>query len=367
MTGELYVGLMAGTSMDGIDAALVEFGPRGAHLRATHSEPLAPALRASLLAVNAGTSISHMLELDAKLGDAFARTTRTLIARAGVSTADIAAIGSHGQTLWHAPEGPLANTLQVGDPWRIVQQTGVTVVADFRRGDMAAGGQGAPLGPAFHQALFDSPDEERVVVNIGGMANLTYLPVRGSSAPVTGFDTGPGNTLMDAWHARHRGGAFDADGQWAASGQVDTALLKLLLADPWFHRAPPKSTGKEYFTEHWLADKGVANHQPACVQATLAELTAISISDAIRAWAPGGQRVLICGGGALNGHLMRRLAWHMPESQVASTASERVAPEWVEAVGFAWLARERLAGRPGNLPAVTGANAAVLLGAVYCA
>lgn len=365
MSEGLYVGLMTGTSMDGIDAALLDTADQRLRLRAAHSVRHDSELRRRLLAVDAATPLGEIIALDAQVGRALAETTLALLDKAGVSRGDVHAIGSHGQTVWHDPDTPRPTTLQIGDPTRIAQATGITVVADFRRRDLAAGGQGAPLAPAFHHAFFASRDEHRVVVNIGGMANLTHLPAQGEPARVVGFDTGPGNVLLDLWHGRHRGGPCDAQGQWAASGRVDPVLLARFLDDPYFRRPPPKSTGRDYFNMQWLERAGVSNHVPSAVQATLAQLTAVSIADAVQGSIPGATRVLVCGGGAHNRDLMGRLAAALPTMTVEDTGSAGIAPDWVEAAGFAWLAREALAGRATNIPAVTGASGPVPMGAIY--
>jgi anhydro-N-acetylmuramic acid kinase len=252
--------------------------------------------------------------------------------------------------------------LQIGNPKVIATHTGIDVVADFRRADIAAGGQGAPLVPAFHQAVFARAGEDRVVLNIGGIANITVLPGT-ASLPVTGFDTGPGNTLLDAWARSHLNTAMDAGGRWAAQGNVNTALLAHLLKDPYFHTPPPKSTGREYFNADWLArhlpDTGIAAQD---IQATLCALTAQSILDAIQQFAPRTQRILVCGGGIHNRELLRRLGDNQGGMMVESTQQHGIDPDWVEAIAFAWLAKQRLDGKPGNIPAVTGARQAVILG-----
>ena len=312
-------------------------------------------------------ALETLLTLDARLGRAFAQASRALLTRAGIPPEEIAAIGSHGQTVRHLPEPPVRNTLQIGDPNIIAEETGITTVADFRRRDLAAGGQGAPLVPAFHRAAFGLAGEYRVVVNIGGIANLTLLPP-GEDCRVTGFDCGPGNLLMDAWATRHLRAPMDRAGRWAASGNVHQALLNRLLEDPYFRRPPPKSSGREHFSAVWL--EAVLNPltvQPSAadVQATLCELTATSIAGAIREHAPDAGRVLVCGGGIHNDHLMERLRRHLEDLPVCSTADHGMDPDWVEAAAFAWLAQQTLAGRPGNLPAVTGAEREVILGGIY--
>ncbi len=358
-----YIGLMTGTSMDAIDAALLDLSDAAPRLVATHGTPLPDALRRQLLAVGAGTGLTELLELDARLGEALANAAIELMNRAGVTSNQVRAIGSHGQTLWHAPDAEHRTTLQAGDPNRIAERTGITVVADFRRRDMAAGGQGAPLAPAFHRAFFGSITEPRAVVNIGGIANVTCLPA--DTTGVTGFDTGPGNVLLDTWCRQHDRGNYDADGAWAAQARTDPQLLARLRDDQYFRRPPPKSTGREYFNAQWLATAKLEGHSPATVQATLAELTAGTIADSLRSAMPSAKRLLVCGGGARNGDLMRRLARNLPEMVTESTADHGISPDWVEAAGFAWLAHATLDGRPGNIPAVTGAHRPVPLGGIY--
>jgi len=364
-----YIGLMSGTSMDAVDAALVEFRGGTVALTAHHSQPLTATLRESLLSAahDAATPLSRMTELDVRLGRLFAQAALSALRDSGVSPLHIRAIGSHGQTIYHRPHGDAPTTLQIGDPNIIAEHTGITTVADFRRRDIAAGGQGAPLVPAFHHAVFHCPTEDRVVINIGGIANITALP-REPTAPVRGFDSGPGNVLMDYWIHRHQGAAYDRDGAWAASGRAHPDLLTALLSDGYFARPPPKSTGREYFNPAWLDQilrhyaSGLA---PADVQATLCELTVASLARAIDEHAATGMRVLVCGGGAHNVYLMTRLRARLMPRVVDSTEPFGVAPQWVESMAFAWLARQTLMQLPGNLPAVTGARHSVILGAVY--
>ncbi|MFV8835416.1 anhydro-N-acetylmuramic acid kinase [Aquisalimonas sp.] len=360
-----YAGLMTGTSMDGIDAVLMDFTEDIPRLVATHSAAHDTAVRERLMAVSGASPLSEIMGLDAELGEVFAAVITTLLEKAGVATADVAAIGSHGQTLWHAPDAPAPSTLQIGDPHRIAQRTGITVVADFRRRDLAAGGQGAPLAPLFHQAFFHTTDEDRIVANIGGMANVTRLPSTPGADGIRGFDTGPGNVFLDSWYARHQGGTYDQDGTWAGAGEVSDELLARLLADAYFSRKPPKSTGRDYFNDDWLAAADLSGYDPETVQATLAQLTAETIAAGIRDSLPTASRALICGGGARNGDLMRRLQAALPGMFVDTTDAHGIPADWVEAAGFAWLAREALAGRPGNLPSVTGAGSRVPLGAIH--
>jgi anhydro-N-acetylmuramic acid kinase len=369
LPGMLYLGMISGTSADGIDVAIARFHdaptPR-AELAFGRTYAWDPALRERLIELGQhapAMTLDAIGELDAALGAAFAEAAETAIRDSGVERASIAAIGSHGQTLRHRPHGPHAFTLQLGDPHRIAETTGLRTVADFRRRDVAAGGHGAPLLPALHAALLSSPDEDRAVLNLGGIANLTLLPADGTS--VRGFDTGPANGLMDAWCLRHTGAHYDRGGAFAQTGRIDAALLARLLDDPYFALPPPKSTGRDHFHLDWLEARRVGDESPADVQATLLALTARSIADALRATLPGAARVIGCGGGVHNPALMRALADAMPGVAIESTAAHGIDPDMVEALGFAWLARQTVLGRPGNLPSVTGATGPRVLGAVH--
>lgn len=365
---ELYIGLMSGTSMDAIDAVLVDLHDRPKLLR-TASLPYTDDVRARLKALCEGTDdeLQKLARLDAELGRLFAEAALAVLKAAGVRSTDVAAIGSHGQTVRHFPAQTPKSSLQIADPNIIASVTGITTVADFRRRDMSVGGQGAPLVPAFHNLVFRQRGRERAILNVGGIANLTILPANPQSE-VTGFDTGPGNVLMDQWASRHLKQPMDRDGNWAASGRVDAALLERLLQDAYFQASPPKSTGTEYFNLHWL-ERSLKRHKGRLirknVQTTLCELTAVSIVEAIRRHAPAAQEVLVCGGGAHNLALMFRLQLLLGETQLKSTEDYGLPPQWIEAMAFAWLAHETLAGRPGNLPSVTGAEKPVLLGGIY--
>ncbi len=369
----LFLGLISGTSADGIDAALVEFtdGQRlQARLVLGRTYPWAPELRDRLVALGQGQeaqSLDELGTLDVRVGEAFAQAATQLVDEAGIAPFQVRAIGSHGQTVRHRPEGALFNgqhpfTWQLGDGNVIAERTGIATVADFRRRDVAAGGHGAPLLPALHAALLHDDAEDRAVLNLGGIANITLLPADGR---VRGFDTGPANCLMDAWCLHHIGQAFDADGAFAAQGHVDPDLLVRLLDEPWFMLPPPKSTGREHFHLEWLATRLRGSETAADVQATLMELTAITVADALRAHQPTTRRVLACGGGVHNPRLLQAIAAQLPEAQVVSTAEYGVDPDFVEAMGFAWLARQTLAGLPGNLPGVSGARGPRVLGALY--
>lgn len=370
MTGALYVGLMSGTSIDGIDAALVDFSDReNPRLVATHAAPMPPGLRARILALTrpGDDEIDRLGELDVEIARCFAEAAITVIKAAGLTAGDIRAIGSHGQTIRHRPRATRPFTLQIGDPNTIAEITGITTVADFRRRDIAAGGHGAPLVPAFHDAVFRSSLEDRVILNLGGMGNVTILP-RSPQATVRGFDTGPANVLLDAWHEHHHGVPLDRNGDWARSGRVDDALLSRMLADDYFSTPPPKSTGREHFDRNWLNAQLVAigrDVSPQNVQATLTELTIRSIADALSRWGIADGALFTCGGGTHNVFLRERLQNALPRMRVQSTAELGVDPDHVEAMAFAWLAQRTQQALAGNLPAVTGARHPVVLGGIY--
>lgn len=356
---------MSGTSVDGIDAAICRFGSSAELIHGrTYSMPAE--LTAEVLAlsqVQKETTLDAIGELDARLGMAFADAVKQLLRESGNAASAIRAIGSHGQTVRHRPDGRFAFTMQLGDPNRIAEDTGITTVADFRRRDVAAGGHGAPLVPAFHAAYLHCASENRAVLNLGGIANLSLLPAVGE---VSGFDTGPGNGLMDAWCRRHHGEPFDRDGAFAASGLVHTGLLAKLTNDPWLALPPPKSTGRDQFHEGWLIDRlqGLVA-SPADVQATLCRFTALTSAQALRSQLPDCARLLVCGGGVHNRQLMAELTAALPGTQVESTAVHGIDPDFMEAMAFAWLAREAMAFRPGNLVAVTGARGPRVLGCLY--
>ncbi|MEP7181497.1 MAG: anhydro-N-acetylmuramic acid kinase [Betaproteobacteria bacterium] len=365
MRRELYAGVMSGTSLDGVDAVVADFAPsagRTCTLLGFAHRPFATALRDELMALqrDGRDELARAARAANALADLYAETLGAALAATGIDAGDVAAAGVHGQTLRHRPDEGW--TLQLNNPARVAERADVTVVADFRSRDVAAGGQGAPLVPAFHAALFGGPIH-RAVVNVGGIANVTDLP---PDAGTRGFDTGPGNVLLDLWCARHRGLPFDRNGVWAATGRVDDALLAALQSEPFFALPPPKSTGRDLFHAGWL-DATLAGRarSPADVEATLVALTATTIADAIRAHCPEAAEVLVCGGGANNMMLMAALAAALAPRVVAATSAHGVAVEHVEALAFAWLARETLAGRAGNLPAVTGARGPRVLGAIY--
>ncbi len=351
--------------MDAIDAALVDFDAAPLQIIASSATPYEPGLKARVAALidqPAHVTLDEIGMLDVELGRAFAQAALATLQQAGVKHSEVAAIGSHGQTLRHRPDLAAPFTWQISDPNVIAEATGITVVADFRRRDVAAGGQGAPLLPMFHDQVFRSADEDRVIANLGGIANITVLR---RNVGVTGFDTGPANRMMDAWTHLHRGEDYDKGGVWAASGTVDQNLLAQLLDEPYLRLDPPKSTGRELFNMPWLEQRlGGLERRPADVQATLQELTAISLTDAIRRYAPGAA-VYLCGGGAHNRALREAIARHVAPNRVASTQVLGLDPDYVEAVAFAWFARKTLAGQPSSAPSVTGATGPRILGGIY--
>lgn len=356
----MYIGLMSGTSADGINAAAVDFESPQPKLIATCYQPFTAELRQKIIALCSPgeNEVNRLGELDVLLGKEFAATARALIKKDQLQPHQIHAIGSHGQTIRHHPERKF--TLQIGDPNIIAAETGITTIADFRRRDLALGGQGAPLVPAFHHAIFANNQINRAIVNIGGIANITLLPATGT---VLGYDTGPGNTLLDAWIMQHQGQQYDEAGKWAQSGASQPALLQRLLSDRFFHLHSPKSTGREYFHLDWLKHS-LADEKPADVQATLVDLTAHSIANEIKKHFSCGE-MFICGGGAQNRFLLAQLQKAAPEFTVATTEKLGVHPDWVEAMAFAWLAKQTLEKKPGNLKAVTGAEKDSILGGIY--
>ncbi len=357
----LYVGLMSGTSMDGIDAVLIALEGSPALRHHTH-QPFSPQLRDTLIELNqSGNNELHRAAMAANaLSLAYAAVVRTLLAQARIAPDQIAAVGCDGQTVRHRPED--GYTTQLINGALLAELTGIRIVCDFRNRDIAAGGEGAPLVPAFHRAVFAHPQHSRAIVNIGGIANITFLPVQGD---VTGFDCGPGNTLLDGWIMAHQGNAFDTDGAWGAQGVLLPELLDRLLAHAFFVRQPPKSTGRETFNLQWVKGTLSGQERPIDVQATLLELTAASIARALDAHCEKATEIYLCGGGARNRALRDRIAALLPRRLVATTDELGIAAETVEAAAFAWLAERALTGEPGNLPQVTGARGLRVLGAIY--
>ncbi|MDH5446156.1 MAG: anhydro-N-acetylmuramic acid kinase [Gammaproteobacteria bacterium] len=361
-----YIGLMSGTSMDAVDTVLVSFESSTPRILAQHSLPLTDDLRQQLISLHqpGKDELNRLAKLDITLAQLLADTVNGLLIEAGCKAEEIIAIGSHGQTVRHIPDGDYRTTYQIGDPNLIAELTGITTVADFRRRDMAAGGQGAPLAPAFHNQVFRKAGLNRVIVNIGGIANITILPADEEEA-VIGFDTGPGNGLMDAWIFKHQAKPYDSNGEWAASGELIPDLLNEYLSDPYFKLSIPKSTGKEYFHLDWLKKPIGKKTRAEDVQTTLCELTAVSIANAIKQTAPASDEIYVCGGGVENPVLMGRLAELVSPAKLATTSELGISPQWVEASCFAWLAKQTLQQQPGNLPSVTGASHPVILGGIF--
>ena len=366
-----YIGIMSGTSLDGIDVALIEKSPShvGISLIAAETMPFPAKLLRQVkhfIAYPDNVNLIDLGALSVELGHLFANAVQQLLNSHSISADQIKAIGSHGQTVFHAPNHNFPFSMQLGDPSEIAQRTGITTIADFRQRDIAAGGQGAPLVPAFHQALFHSDDEQRIIVNIGGISNITVLP-RDSDRAVMGFDTGPGNGLLDAWYQQHQVGNYDANGKWAASGKINVPLLDDMLSEPYFSQLAPKSTGKEYFNAAWLAVY-LDRHSPISnedIQATLTALTAHTIANSIQAYPSDDTAIYICGGGAHNSYLLQQLQTALATYPVKTTDALGLSPDWVEACAFAWLAERTLANQPGNLTSVTGASQPVILGGIY--
>ena len=363
---DLYIGLMSGTSMDGIDAVIASFGENSIKIVANHEKAFPDTLRRALqnaAATPVDQPIDNIGSIDRQVGQCFRDAALELLDKSGIGASDVRALGSHGQTVRHQPGAVTPYSLQIGNPETIAGGTGITTIADFRSADIAAGGQGAPLVPPFHQWLFGGTGNERVILNIGGISNVTLLG--SGDSPVIGFDTGPGNTLLDRWIQRHHGTPFDSGGEWAASGSCIDGLLEQLMSFGYFELDPPKSTGLEDFNLEWLLQHKPETYAPEDVQATLAELTARTIADSIRQHAAATREVYVCGGGAHNRDLLTRLARNLPDTSIDTTQAVGLDPDWVEAVAFAWLAMRTMNNETGNLPSVTGANRKVVLGTIH--
>lgn len=364
----LFIGLMSGSSLDAIDAVLVELDQDIPTLLGQITYPIHPDLKNELdeLTRNGPDELARSSRADVLLGRNFAEAVTALLDKTHTPANAVRAIGSHGQTLRHYPETETPTTLQIGDPNIIAEQSGITTVADFRRRDMAAGGQGAPLVPAFHQAIFHHPEQNRVILNIGGIANLTLLPAN-QATKVSGFDTGPGNALMDAWAQYVHNTPYDDGGSWAAKGKLHQELLTALLGEPYFYRPAPKSTGRDVFNLEWVEAcwPTLMTLSPVDVQATLLELTAVTITDALLHADIDSPEIYVCGGGVHNQTLMQRLNFLLPDQKIRTTVELGLDPDWVEATAFAWLAKQTIEVKAGNLPAVTGARHEVVLGGIY--
>ena len=365
MTSELYIGLMSGTSLDAIDAVVVSIDERNTRLVSNYQHPFPDDLRKQVLAICTGqnTTLPVIGLIDHKLGKLFASAVIKLLEHAHLLPEEIMAVGSHGQTVFHQPDGEFPFTMQLGDANLIAALTGIDTVADFRRIDMALGGQGAPLVPAFHQYLFEQRDSTTVVLNIGGIANISVIPANGTA---TGFDTGPGNLLMDIWCEKQTGQKYDQGAQWAMQGQLNESFLNQLMSDSYLALSPPKSTGRERYNIEWLEQQITSSITPEDVQRTLCEFTARSIAHQVRLFKQGHKcELLVCGGGANNPLLMQLLQLHLQDWLILPTSDRGVPGDFMEAMAFAWLARQRVYKLPGNLPEVTGAKHKTSLGALY--
>ena len=359
---ELYVGIMSGTSLDGIDAALLDLSGATPKLLATHYQTYSESLKTTLLELHQpAPNELHQAQVTANgLSYDYASATHALLLKANINAGQVKAIGCHGQTIRHRPEA--GYTIQLGNAALLAELSGITVVSDFRSRDIAAGGQGAPLVPAFHNMMLRHPDVHRVIVNIGGISNLTNLA---PGEPTSGFDCGPGNLLMDAWINRHLGQPYDKNGAWANSGMVIPPLLKDFLAEPFFHTSPPKSCGRDLFNMNWLERHLQGDETPVNVQATLLALTVQAIGAAITAYCKNAREVYLCGGGAHNTALINLLIETLPACRIQLTDHLGIEADWMEAIAFAWLAQQNLSNHSANLPEVTGARHSCILGAIY--
>lgn len=364
MKSAYYIGIMSGTSLDGVDAVLADFSAPSPQLLQTYFLPYDERLRSQLLALHQSghDELHRSAMLSNELAVLYANAVNSLLKASGLVSKDIIAAGCHGQTIRHCPEVETSYTIQLVNAALLAELTGVSIVSDFRSRDIAAGGQGAPLVPAFHQAIFSHPDNKRIILNIGGISNITSLE---PGKAVIGFDCGPGNLLMDAWCLQHIGDTFDKEGEWAASGEIIPALLEKLLAHSFFSLSPPKSTGRDMFNMAWLACYLFGDEKPEDVQATLLQLTAQTTASSIKEHCPLSEEIFVCGGGAHNSLLMSRLRAILSGKSIELTDQLGVDADWVEAYAFAWLAQQTINGKPGNLPVVTGAKGYRILGGVY--
>lgn len=366
-----YIGLMSGTSADGIDAVMVSIEDENIDFIKSISVDYDKSLLDDIVAITSRSKIDliEIGELDVRLGLAFSNAVLSLTQSVDLDL--VAAIGSHGQTVHHSPEGNYPFTMQLGSGATIAQTTGIRTVTDFRSNDIAAGGQGAPLAPLFHQEFFSSTQENRSIINIGGIANLTYLSKshdHKNGRQITGFDTGPGNALLDCWASLHLNTPYDTNGDWARSGKIDRVLLQRFLADPYFKKPPPKSTGKEYFNLRWLKDFfDIETVDPTNIQTTLTHLTALSIANCLNENNNEHDAVYLCGGGTKNLYLMEQIEHYSNKTKIGTTMSLGIDPDFVEAVAFAWLAKTRIEEKALDTRLITGASRPVILGAVYLA
>lgn len=365
---EYYIGLMSGTSVDAIDAVLIDFAQSNTHIVSSYSQPISASLRSDINSLIATLQQPKEFEsLDRQFVEASCNAVAQLLMQSPIDAKQVTAIGSHGQTVFHDPNGIPAISIQIGDAQIIADCTGVTTVGNFRQADIDAGGQGAPIACAYHAEVLQSSIEERVILNLGGIANITKLP-KDNDEPLIGFDTGPANTLMDVWAQKHLGTPFDQDGNWAQSGKVNSQLLRQMLEDNYFTSLPPKSTGRERFNLEWIQhqlDTFDSIDSPEDIQATLLALTTFSIADSINTWCPQSKKVLICGGGSENKFLVTQLEKTLDKTTLEQTNEHGVPSKWMEAMAFAWLAKLNLENKPGNIPSVTGADKPVILGKCF--
>ena len=365
---EYYIGLMSGTSVDAIDAVLMDFSQSNTHIVSSYSQPISTSLRSDINSLIATRQQPKKFEnLDRQFVEASCTAVTQLLKRSPIDAKQVTAIGSHGQTVFHDPKGIPAVSIQIGDAQTIADCTRVPTVGNFRQADIDAGGQGAPIACAYHAEVLQSSIEERVILNLGGIANITKLP-KDDDEPIIGFDTGPANTLMDAWTQKHMGTPFDQDGSWAQSGKVNSQLLRQMLKDNYFTSLPPKSTGREHFNLEWLQhqlDTFCIAVSPEDIQATLLALTTFSIADSINSWCPQSKKILICGGGSENKFLVKQLENTLEKTTLEQTSKHGVPSKWMETMAFAWLAKQNQQLNPGNIPSVTGADKKVVLGYIF--
>ncbi len=367
---EYFIGLMSGTSVDAIDAVLMDFSQSDTHIVTALSQTIDQSLRSEINSLIAKKQLpTNYKETDEQFAQASSNAVKKLLKQSSIEAEDIIAIGSHGQTVFHDPKGIPPVSIQIGDPQKIANTTNIPTIGNFRQADIDAGGEGAPLACAYHAQVLQNPDEERVVINLGGIANITKLP-QNKSDPIIGFDTGPASTLMDAWAQKHLNKAYDQDGEWAKSGKVNKKLLEQMLQDDYFSMLPPKSTGREYFNIEWLQhflDNTLESIPAENIQATLLALTTYTIADSIDAWCPQTKKILLCGGGSENKYLVQQLKIILNKITFQQTSDYGVPSKWMEAMAFAWLAKQNIEGKPGNIPSVTGADKPVLLGKQFLA
>ena len=364
---EFYIGLMSGTSLDGIDIAIVDFSVKPPLILLSDTLPYSASMKSRIrkITLDETASIDSLCQLNIELGHVYAAVVNKSIGRTNLDHTQIMAIGNHGQTIRHCPDAAFPYTLQTGDPNTLAIETGITTVADFRGIDIALGGQGAPLAPAFHQSVFSSKTTDRVVINIGGIANITYLPSK-PNEKIIGFDTGPGNTLSDYWIGLNKNLPYDNGGEWAKSGCViDKLLGEFLRKEEFFKQKAPKSTGTGYFNSTWLSTFKINGYAPNDIQATLIELSALTISDSISKLPSNSIECFICGGGAHNALLIERIQKRLPRYSVQTTEQLGIDPDYVEAIAFAWLAQQRINNKTGNIPSATNATHRGVLGGIY--